>query len=715
MSARPGPASRVLPASGETASRRREVHLVDLTSIAGATYSPTLGYLQAAAEADPEVSARCAFRRHALLSRGQWFERACEQVLSALDDPLLVAFTIYFWNRAQSLELARRVKEQWPDCRIVAGGNDVSYQQDTLFSEAPWVDVLVHGEGELRFVDLVKSLLHEGEGLASIDGITYWPGAGRDRGPVTTKPAARIADLATVPSPLSVYSDSELSATTLLVYETNRGCPYSCAFCYWGGATNSKIRQFPMERIEADLERAVRLAGPNMMLALADANFGILPRDVEIARMLVDICDRHGKKLDFFVTWAKNCNKRILETAALLRDGGLLAPVTISAQSFSPTVLDLAQRSNIRLDNFRQLQSQFRDLGIPTYTDLIWGMPGETYESFLAGVEETLAAGGAPVMFPLLLLNNTDYTRERFRDEQKIVVRNLPFDVSDPELTGDVVVAHADMTEEDWLRGLEFRLSLHVFQKSLLRCTLRVLARDTGMRLVDLCDSLRDFLFEEITDGVTHAIAQNYRAAWTDPDRLDRALLQSELGLEVGNGDLYGRQEIHYEAILHRLVENPPRLARFVDAAVEFLLSRIPEEVRPDRDPLQAVIGLDLAAGAVFRSMITGRAEQTAFHVPAETMATLREAGDVPPDLAFSAGSEVTGRVSTPAKLLDDHHPHFSFSRYVVLCWRGMVSTLRDATFDCPAADPARTQVPTPSPSPDRRVAVSGIENHPGR
>lgn len=714
MSASAGPAPRPLPGDRGTASRRRGVHLVDLTSIAGATYSPTLGYLQAAAEADPEVSARCTFRRHALLSRGQWFERACEQILSALDDPLLVAFTVYFWNRAQSLELARRVKERWPECRIVVGGNDVSHQQDVLFSEAPWVDVLVHGEGELRFVDLLKSFLHDMEGLASIDGITYWSGTGSDRRPVTTRPAARITDLATVPSPLSVYPDSELAATTLLVYETNRGCPYSCAFCYWGGAVNSKIRQFPMERIEADLDRAVRLAGPNMMLALADANFGILPRDVEIARMLVDICHRHGKKLDFFVTWAKNCNKRILETAALLRDGGLLAPVTISAQSFSPTVLDLAQRSNIRLDNFRRLQSEFRKLGIPTYTDLIWGMPGETYESFLAGVEETLTAGGAPVMFPLLLLNNTDYTRERFREEQKIVVRNLPFDVSDPELTGDVVVAHADMTEEDWLRGLEFRLCLHVFQKSLLRCTLRVLAGD-GVRLVELCDRLRDFLFDEVTDGVTHAIAQNYRAAWTDPDHLDRELLQGELGLEVGNGDLYGRQEIHYEAILHRLVENPARLARFLGAAVDFLLSHLPEESRPDRETLQAVIGLDLAAGSVFRSMITGRAERAAFRVPAETLAALREVGDVPPHLAFPAGSEVTGWVSTPAKLLDDHHPHFSFSRYVVLCWRGMVSTLRDAEFDYSAADPPRTHLPTPSPAPDRRVAVPRVNDQSGQ
>jgi hypothetical protein len=680
----------------ETVGRPRQVHLVDLTTIAGATYSPALGYLQAAAQGDPEIAARCSFIRHTLLARGSRFEQVCEQIMASLDDPLVVAFTVYFWNRAKSLELARRIKHAWPHCHLVLGGNDVSYQQHVLFSEAPWVDYLLHGDGEFRFVELLRSLLRDGADLSSIDGLSHWTGAGTARELVTTGPADRIADLSTVPSPISVYSDAELATTSLLVYETNRGCPYGCAFCYWGGAVNSKVRQFPMERIAADLDRIIRLADPHMMLALADANFGILPRDVEIARLLVDTCERYDKRVDFFVTWAKNANKRIVEMACLLRDGGLLAPVTLSTQSFSPTALDLANRSNIRVDNFRRLQAEFRDLGIPTYTDLIWGMPGETYDSFLTGVEEVLGAGGAPIIFPLLLLNNTDYTREKFRLEQRIVVRELPVDVSDPELTGDTVVAHATMTEEDWLRGLEFRFCLYVFQKSVLRCTLRLLHTTCGVRMVDLCELLREFLFEQAPDPVARAIAENYRQSWRHPDRIDRHLIEGELGIEVGGGELYGRQETHYEALLHRLVRDPADLESFLDASVAVLLRSLPAEHEPDEEALRAAKELDLAAGAVFRSMITGNAERAPFRIPAGLLEILRDAGDLPPELDCPAGGELTGQAGAAPAFLRGFQPIHSFSRFVVLVWRGLVSPLREAAFDPTIGGSAADEIELP-------------------
>jgi hypothetical protein len=675
-----------IPAEAVAGSGRREVHLVDLTSIPGMTYSATLGYLQAAAETDAEVSAACTFHRHALLPREPWFEQACERVLSALDDPFVVAFTIYFWNRAKSFELARRVKKRWPRCRIVVGGNDVSYQQDAVFAEAPWVDVLVHGDGELRFVELLRSFLHEVD-IANVDGISYLTDSGRTRRLVSTPPAARIADLGAVPSPVGVHSDAELAQTTLVVYETNRGCPYSCNFCYWGGATNSKVRQFPLDRIEADLDRIIRLAMPGMTLGFGDANFGILPRDIEIARLLVELCGRHDKQLDFIMTWAKNSNKRVLEVAKVLRDGGLLSPVTLSTQSFDRSVLDLANRSNIRLENYRQLQTEFRSLGIPTYTDLIWGMPGETYDSFASGLEETLLSGGSPVIFPLLLLNNTEYTHERFAREHGVTVRESPCDVSDPEMVAKVVVSHAKMTEDEWLRGLELRLCVYLFQKALLRCTLRVLHAASGVRLVDLCELLRDFLFTACSEPTVRAIAQNYREAWQCPEKVDWVLIDSELGIEFGNNEVYIRSEMHYEAILHRVARDPEMAERFLTEAADFLLHAIPAESRPDRTLVHNVIGVDLAAVTVFQSMNTGAGGHTSFQIPAEVLATLRDAGDLPHHLVPTTGQRMRGMTTVPPDLLKNHHPPYSFSRYAMLVWRGLAAPLRDLSIDLAVAD----------------------------
>ena len=60
-------------------------------------------------------------------------------------------------------------------------------------------------------------------------------------------------------------------------------------------------------------------------------------------------------------------------------------------------------------------------------------------------IDRYLVAAEHAGIHPLLLLNNTDYTRETFKQEHKIVVRRLPVDVSDPELTGDVVVAQLEV------------------------------------------------------------------------------------------------------------------------------------------------------------------------------------------------------------------------------------------------------------------------------
>jgi len=655
----------------------REVHLVELTVLHAVRYSATLGYLQAAAAADPELAARCRFQRHVHRQQSDQFDAVCEQVLASMHDPLALALTVYFWNRPQSLELARRVKRRWPHCWVVVGGNDVTHQQDALFTEAPWVDVLVHGEGELRFRQLLHVLLDlEVEGpagdatggahaLQRIDGISY-----RAEGEtVTTAPPSRIADLAELPSPIlsDVYSDSDITNSSMVVYETNRGCPYSCAFCYWGGATNSKVRQFPMERIEAELERLVRLMRPGAVLFIADANFGILGRDLEIARHIVALARRYRTWIQVTTNWAKNSSDRIVEIARLLHENDLTGAITLSAQSFDQDVLALANRSNIRLAHYQRLQERFRELGIPTYTDLIWGLPGESLESYRAGIEAALQAGGSPIVYPLLLLNNTDYTHERFRSEHGLTVRRMPCDVGNTEMVADVVVAHSRMSGEDWLHGMELRLPLMLFQKALLRCSLRVLHATSGWRLIDLCELLWDFLRGGASDPMVVALAGNFSDSWRDPAAFNESLVLLALG------QVTIREELHYQAILRRVAATPERLRAVVAEVHDFLCARLlaAGAAAPDRDLLDAVATLDLAGAAMFQACISGRVEERAFSLPAATLRLLREAGDVPPGLGVDAdpggeGAWVSGRLRTPARWA-----RYPLGVYALSVWHG--------------------------------------------
>lgn len=657
-------------------AERRQVHLVEMTVMPGVRYSTVLGYLQAAAEAAPALAEACSFTKHVYMQGGDAFEAACAKVLGALQDPLAVAFTVYFWNRPSTLELARRVKERWPRCRIVIGGNDVTHQQ-VVFTEAPWVDVLVHGEGELRFRDLLRVFLrHEepttadGE-LAALPGISYLSANGEV---VTTPEAPRIADLGELPSPLlgNTWTDEDIAQSRMLVYETNRGCPYSCAFCYWGGATNSKIRQFPMDRIQEELERIVRIAANGTQLFIADANFGIVARDVDIARHIVELCRRHNKRLLVMTNWAKNTNGRVVEIAGILYRAGLTGAITLSAQSFDAKVLQIANRRNIRVDNYRRMQTQFRAQNIPTYTDLIWGLPGESRATHLTGIEEAIASGGSPVIYPLLLLNNTDYTHDRFRDDHGLRTGYMPCDPGNTDLMADVVIEHSRMTFEDWLSGMAFRIPLTLFHKCLLRSTLRVLAEISGVRTVDLVELLGPFLREGGGDDpLTSFLIADYARAWREPASFNRDLLYGYVGRPVIH------EEVHYQAILRRMVGDEGRAAHYARAALDFLYEALTSQGRPlpDRADLDMVTDLDLAAAAVFRAGIHGKAEQRDLALPEALFDLLRRYGDVPGGAPAAVSSEnlVHVRIEVP-----ESRTRYPFSAYALSVWHGSGRPLHD-------------------------------------
>ena len=102
------------------------------------------------------------------------------------------------------------------------------------------------------------------------------------------------------------YGDAPVTSITI---ETNRGCPYGCTFCDWGSATMSRIRKFDLDRVFAELEWAAQrgIAG----IGFADANFGILERDVAIAEKVAELKATYGFPLHCATNYAKNTVKHL--------------------------------------------------------------------------------------------------------------------------------------------------------------------------------------------------------------------------------------------------------------------------------------------------------------------------------------------------------------------------------------------------------------------
>ena len=124
-----------------------------------------------------------------------------------------------------------------------------------------------------------------------------------------------------------------------------------------------------------------------------DANFGILPRDVDIAKHVATVKQQTGYPHALSVQNTKNATERAYETQKILSDAGLNKGVALSMQSIDTATLAAVRRDNISLDTYMELQRRFADDGVETYSDLILGLPGETYESFINGVDRLISSG----------------------------------------------------------------------------------------------------------------------------------------------------------------------------------------------------------------------------------------------------------------------------------------------------------------------------------
>jgi len=313
------------------------------------------------------------------------------QVAQQLDSPNIIGISCYMWNWEWSKSLAKNIKALHPDCLVVLGGPQVPVKSQDFFEKHLYADVLVHYEGELIFADILLEHLKEEPDYTTIPGVSVRLKGNRC---FQTPSRERTVDLNSLPSPYVAGCFDYLMGQPYDFHasqETHRGCPYSCTFCDWGSAVFTKVRPFGDERLQMELE----WFGKNQIELLynCDANYGLLRRDLSLTQQMVDTKKTFGFPKQFRAAYAKNSNLKVFEIAKLLNDAGMNKGVTLSFQSLDDRTLEAIKRTNIKVENLQELIGLYRSEGIATYTELIMGLPGETYESFAEGIEQMLEAG----------------------------------------------------------------------------------------------------------------------------------------------------------------------------------------------------------------------------------------------------------------------------------------------------------------------------------
>lgn len=403
-----------------------------------------------------------------------YLRKDIDKVVSELDEPCVMAFSNYIWNYEYNKTLAAKVKEKFPSCLIVFGGHNIP-QNTSALEEFPFVDILTFGEGERTFSDLLLCLKRN-EDLSGVYNIAY-----RDEnGGAVMTPSQQYTDI-DYPSPygMGVFDSIVKSAPFAFsaILETNRGCPYSCAFCDWG-FLKSKMRQFPMERVLSD----IKWMADNKIeyCYCADSNFGIFERDLDIIDYVIESYKTNGYPQKFRVNYMKNSDDKVYEINHRLYEAGMSKGVTLSFQSLCPETLEIIGRKNISVTHFKELLMKYKKAGLAAYSELILGLPGETYESFKNGVEMLLEAGqhSSVFIYNCELLVNSRIGREDFRKKYEIEAVKIPFNQDHFALTVDaaqeysnIIVSTSTMKREDWVKTAAFSVFVQAFHcLGLLQC-----------------------------------------------------------------------------------------------------------------------------------------------------------------------------------------------------------------------------------------------------
>jgi len=414
----------------------------------------------------------------------------------------IVGFSTYVWNQNISLAAARRLRELNPRALIVFGGPQVPNRAEIFLRQNRFVDLVCHGEGEQVFAKIVENF--RARDWNGIQSISYLDADGAFHAHARL---GRVRDLSAMPSPyLTGVFDSLVAGSGsrkwLGLWETNRGCPFQCAFCEWGDSSFNRVYCFEMERLRAEIRWFVEHKVE--FIFCCDANFGLFPRDLEIAEMVADARKKFGYPHAFSVQSSKNVPERIFRIQKLLNDQRLSKGVLLALQSATPKVLDNICRKNISMETFDELQKRFQRDDILTFTDMIIGLPGETYRSFVRGVARVIANGqhNRIQLINLSILGNSIMGNPAYQEkfgmktvESRIInVHGEAIAKGDMPEMQKLVIATRAMPEKDWVRARVFAwmISLIYFNK-LLQMPLALLHKYCGINYQKLLESFVNF------------------------------------------------------------------------------------------------------------------------------------------------------------------------------------------------------------------------------
>ena len=417
------------------------------------------------------------------------------------DPPDILGLSNYPWCHNADMAMFEVLAERRPEALRIMGGpnfpHDAAGQRDFIGAR-PLLDAYVYLDGEVGFSNLM-SLARGSRDLAEArDRLRNEAVAGCVQlavdGTLLSAPQPiRLKELDVLPSPyLTGVLDPFFDRNLTPMISTNRGCPFRCTFCHDGADVVRKVNSFSLERVEAEIAYIAEHVPPKVRnLFISDLNFGMYKQDLKICAAIAKAQGEWNYPAYVDTTTGKNAKARVISAIEQL-DGALR--LTMSIQSMTDVVLDNIKRDNIRLEDFFALQPAIQSAQLPTLSEVILGLPGETYESHLETLSSLIEADiDLVVPYTLMLLNGTELATPESRQKWgfKSKFRILPRDFT--RLSGgrtiveveEVVIETNSLSFEEYVRARKIALLISAVNTIGFKALRRYL-KERGVRLMDM-------------------------------------------------------------------------------------------------------------------------------------------------------------------------------------------------------------------------------------
>ncbi len=259
-----------------------------------------------------------------------------------------------------AIKVSKEAKELNKDVKIVWGGIHASLLPAQTLREE-FIDYVVIGEGELTFLELVKTIEKNGD-VGKVKGIAYK----RQDGSVIITEKRAFVDMDTLPD-LPYHL---VNAKRYLKYEaciqTSRGCPYSCTFCYQPAIHGLKWRSMSPKRVLEQIN-SISMITKVKKIKIVDDNFTV------DKKRLFEILEGLSKDIDlYFETRVNQVNSELLIKLRKFHD----VQLAIGVESGSQEMLDKLKKG-VTLEQIRYAFSLCKHYNIKTSALGMIGLPGE--------------------------------------------------------------------------------------------------------------------------------------------------------------------------------------------------------------------------------------------------------------------------------------------------------------------------------------------------